>query len=237
MRPARRVIARQGRRILPEQSRLVAWGAGELCSRPAGLRTIAGGFGEAEREGASVASGCGGEGAGPEVPEGGSERGVVAGGGPKGEANPLRVPISTTHSPLQATSPPASTENRNRSPSTRCARMRRFAPGSTRWRNLTRRKLRISTGGLPASDQNSASACSTNARKATPGSKGAPGKWPWNHTASGDTTTCATRTSPRRNSSVGRGWAIRLALGSPAGWQARTRPRPLPCECAGLAPR
>ena len=51
------------------------------------------GFGEVEREGASVASGCGGEGAGPEVPEGGSERGVVAGGGPKGEANPLRVPM------------------------------------------------------------------------------------------------------------------------------------------------
>ena len=49
MRPARRVIARQGRRILPEQSRLVAWGAGELCSRPAGLRTIAGGFGNPPR--------------------------------------------------------------------------------------------------------------------------------------------------------------------------------------------
>jgi hypothetical protein len=48
----------------------------------------------AEREGASAASGCGGEGAGPEVPEGGSERGVVAGGGPKGGANPLRVPIA-----------------------------------------------------------------------------------------------------------------------------------------------
>jgi hypothetical protein len=68
---------------------IVAWGARRLCRR----RTIAGGFGEAEREGASEASGCGGEGAGPEVPEGGSERGEVAGGGPKGEANPLRVPM------------------------------------------------------------------------------------------------------------------------------------------------
>jgi len=48
---------------------IVAWGARRLCRR----RTIAGGFGEAEREGASEASGCGGEGAGPEVPEGGSE--------------------------------------------------------------------------------------------------------------------------------------------------------------------
>ena len=49
----------------------------------AGLRpaeSIAGGRGEAEREGASGASGCGGGGAGPEVPEGGSE-GEVAGQG------------------------------------------------------------------------------------------------------------------------------------------------------------
>jgi hypothetical protein len=65
-----------------------------LRARPRRRRTIAGGNGEAEREGASAASGCGGEGAGPEVPEGGSERGVVAGGGPKGGANPLRVPIA-----------------------------------------------------------------------------------------------------------------------------------------------
>ena len=52
-----------------------------------------------------------------------------------GYGNPFRVPISmdsmTVHSPVQAASPPASTENRNLSPSTRCARMRRFAPGST----------------------------------------------------------------------------------------------------------
>jgi cyclic dehypoxanthinyl futalosine synthase len=71
---------------------LVAWGAGELCSP----RTIAGGDGEAEREDASVASGCGGEGAGPEVPEGGSEGVGVAGGVPKGGANPFRVPISSS---------------------------------------------------------------------------------------------------------------------------------------------
>jgi hypothetical protein len=64
-----------------------------LRAHPRRRRTIAGGFGEAEREGASAASGCGGEGAGPEVPEGGSERGVVAGGGPKGKANPFRVPM------------------------------------------------------------------------------------------------------------------------------------------------
>jgi hypothetical protein len=68
----------------------VAWGAGELCSP----RTIAGGVGEAEREGASVASWRGGEGAGPEVPEGGSEWGGCGRVGPKCEANPLRVPIS-----------------------------------------------------------------------------------------------------------------------------------------------
>ena len=45
MRPARRVITRQRRRILPEQSRPVAWGVGELCSP----RTIAGGFGNPPR--------------------------------------------------------------------------------------------------------------------------------------------------------------------------------------------
>jgi RimJ/RimL family protein N-acetyltransferase len=56
-------------------------------------RTIAGGDGEAERGGASAASGCGGEGAGPEVPEGGSERGGGGGWGPKGGANPPRVPM------------------------------------------------------------------------------------------------------------------------------------------------
>jgi len=66
-----------------------AWGAGELCSP----RTIAGGHGEAEREGASVASGCGGEGAGPEVPEGGSERGGGGRWGPTGGGNPPRGPI------------------------------------------------------------------------------------------------------------------------------------------------
>jgi nitrogenase molybdenum-iron protein NifN len=53
---------------------LGAWGAGELCSP----RTIAGGFGEAER----------------------SERGRVAGGGPKGKANPPRVPISNQYRAL-----------------------------------------------------------------------------------------------------------------------------------------
>jgi len=65
-------------------------GAVELCSP----KPVAGGFGEAEREGASVASGCGGEGAGLEVPEGGSEGNGVAGGVPKGGANPFRVPIT-----------------------------------------------------------------------------------------------------------------------------------------------
>ena len=46
------------------------------------------GFGEAEREGASVASGRGGEGAGPEVPEGGSERGGGGGWGTEGRSEP-----------------------------------------------------------------------------------------------------------------------------------------------------
>jgi hypothetical protein len=46
------------------------------------------GFGEAEREGASVASGCGGAGAGPEVPEGGSERGGGGGWGAEGQSEP-----------------------------------------------------------------------------------------------------------------------------------------------------
>jgi hypothetical protein len=69
--------------------------AGRSRGEPAGFaRRAPTRFGEAEREGASVASGCGGEGAGPEVPEGGSERG---GGGqvgrPKSGANPLRVSI------------------------------------------------------------------------------------------------------------------------------------------------
>ena len=95
------------RKPSPAAAGLVAWGARRpfgtdsppcppraLCARPRRRRTIAGGFGEAEREGASVASGCGGEGAGPEVPEGGSERGGGGRGGPKGRANPLRVPIS-----------------------------------------------------------------------------------------------------------------------------------------------
>ena len=45
--------------------------------------------GEAEREGASVASGCGGEGAGPEVPEGGSERGGGGGWGAEGRSEPF----------------------------------------------------------------------------------------------------------------------------------------------------
>jgi hypothetical protein len=44
--------------------------------------------GETEREGASVASGCGGEGAGPEVPEGGSERGGGGGWGAEGRSEP-----------------------------------------------------------------------------------------------------------------------------------------------------
>ena len=59
-------------------------------------RSVAGGFGEAEREGASEASGVGGEGVGPEVPEGGGEG--VAGweAGAEGEANPPRVPITKT---------------------------------------------------------------------------------------------------------------------------------------------
>jgi glycine dehydrogenase len=48
---------------------------------------------EAERKGASVARGCGGEGADPEVPEGGSERGGGGGWGPKGGASPLKDPI------------------------------------------------------------------------------------------------------------------------------------------------
>jgi len=43
---------------------------------------------EAEREGASVASGCGGEGAGPEVPVGGSERGGGGGWGTAGRSEP-----------------------------------------------------------------------------------------------------------------------------------------------------
>jgi hypothetical protein len=47
------------------------------------------GYGEAEREGASVASGCGGEGAGPEVPEGGSERGGGGGWGAEGRSEPF----------------------------------------------------------------------------------------------------------------------------------------------------
>jgi len=46
--------------------------------------------GEAEREGASVASGCGGEGAGPEVPEGGSERGGGGGWGAEGRSEPFQ---------------------------------------------------------------------------------------------------------------------------------------------------
>jgi hypothetical protein len=55
--------------------------------------------GEAEREGASVASGWGGEGAGPEVPEGGSERGGGGGWGAEGRSEPFQgshisVPLS-----------------------------------------------------------------------------------------------------------------------------------------------
>ena len=78
---------RRGQEYGRVRMELDARGAGELHLP----HTIAGGYGEAEREGASAASGCGGEGAGPEVPEGGSERG--GGGGPKGGANPLRVPM------------------------------------------------------------------------------------------------------------------------------------------------
>jgi len=70
-------------------------GEGGLCPRIGGCcrscqswSQSAGGFGEAEREGASVASGCGGEGAGPEVPEGGSERGRGGGWGAEGRSEP-----------------------------------------------------------------------------------------------------------------------------------------------------
>jgi SAM-dependent methyltransferase len=45
--------------------------------------------GEAEREGASEASGCGGEGAGPEVPAGGSERGGGGRWGAEGRSEPF----------------------------------------------------------------------------------------------------------------------------------------------------
>ena len=47
--------------------------------------------GEAEREGASEASGCGGEGAGPEVPAGGSERGGGGRWGAEGRSEPSHV--------------------------------------------------------------------------------------------------------------------------------------------------
>ena len=57
-------------------------------------RSIAGGFGEAEREGASEASGGGGTGAGPEVPEGESEGVAGRVAGAECKANPPGVPIS-----------------------------------------------------------------------------------------------------------------------------------------------
>ncbi|MGA9656416.1 MAG: hypothetical protein WBV96_21140, partial [Polyangia bacterium] len=56
---------------------------------PCRRRTIAGGVGEAEREGASAASGSGGEGAGPEVSEGGSERGGGGRWGAEGRSEPF----------------------------------------------------------------------------------------------------------------------------------------------------
>jgi len=84
---------------------ILAWGARRLCplrglrddpppcppralrARPRRRRTIAGGHGEAEREGASVASGCGGEGAGqvPKSPKGEASGEAVAGGGRRAE--------------------------------------------------------------------------------------------------------------------------------------------------------
>jgi hypothetical protein len=54
------------------------------------LCAATGGHGEAEREGASAASGCGGEGAGPEVPEGGSERGGGGRWGAEGRSEPFQ---------------------------------------------------------------------------------------------------------------------------------------------------
>ena len=72
------VIEQQGRYLIT-QRRSTAVLAG-LWEFPSGKVET----GETERKGASVASGCGGEGAGPEVPEGGSERGG-ADEGPKGK--------------------------------------------------------------------------------------------------------------------------------------------------------
>ena len=81
---------------------LVAWGVhrpsgrtahparpARFRARPRRRRAIVGGYGEAEREGASAASGCGGGGAGPEVPEGGSERGGGGGWGAEGRSEPF----------------------------------------------------------------------------------------------------------------------------------------------------
>ena len=77
-----------------EGAGLVAWGAGELCSP----RTIAGGHGEAEREGVSGASEGGGEGVGPEFPKGGSAGEAGGGAGAEYGANPSRVPITVVQS-------------------------------------------------------------------------------------------------------------------------------------------
>jgi hypothetical protein len=85
-----RTIAR-GRARGRERSERARWGRCRSRSPRRGQRAGWGGgwraegFGEAEREGASVASGCGGEGAGPEVPEGGSEGGGGGVGGRRAE--------------------------------------------------------------------------------------------------------------------------------------------------------
>jgi SAM-dependent methyltransferase len=63
--------------------------ASRVGSPPASLAADhRGRVGEAEREGASEASGCGGEGAGPEVPAGGSERGGGGRWGAEGRSEP-----------------------------------------------------------------------------------------------------------------------------------------------------
>jgi hypothetical protein len=84
---------------LPDGARAPPSGARAYTPHPCPTRAsrapVAGGVGEAEREDASVARGWGGEGADPEVPEGEASGEEAAGGGPRGGANPPRVPIKT----------------------------------------------------------------------------------------------------------------------------------------------